>query len=134
MKSTYSAIHPVALCVAFFTTASAIDVHAQAANGNSLPMASQSVAASDAPAATYMKATKAEKAANRALRKVVMRQLSRTRGLDVDGINVTAIDGVVTLLGTVPDISQIDLAIDVARDVAGVREVLNGLTLQANGK
>jgi osmotically-inducible protein OsmY len=52
----------------------------------------------------------------------------------VDGINVVAVDGVVTLVGTVPDARQIDLATDVAKDVAGVREVHNGLTLQTNGK
>jgi hyperosmotically inducible periplasmic protein len=77
---------------------------------------------------------KAAKAANRALGKVVIRQLSRTRGLNVDGINVVAVDGVVTLVGTVPDARQIDLATDVAKDVAGVREVHNGVTLQTNGK
>ncbi|WP_338019255.1 BON domain-containing protein [Paraburkholderia tagetis] len=92
-------------------------------------MASAPVTASTAKAEA-----KAAKAANRALRKVVMRQLSRTRGLDVDGINVTAVDGVVTLLGTAPDTRQIDLAADVARDVAGVRAVHNNLTLQTNGK
>ena len=134
MKSAYlaiyPAIYPVALCMAFFIAASAIDAHAQAANGN-LPMASQSIAASNA---VITKDAKAAKAANRALRKIVMRQLSRTRGLDVDGINVTAVDGVVTLLGTVPDTGQIDLAADVARDIAGVQAVRNGLTLQTNAK
>ncbi|WP_408501880.1 BON domain-containing protein [Paraburkholderia sediminicola] len=65
---------------------------------------------------------------------MVTRQLSRTRGLNVDGINVVAEDGVVTLVGTVPETRQIDLAADVARDVSGVREVCNRLTLQTNGK
>lgn len=75
---------------------------------------------------------KAVKEADRALRKTVIRVLSRTRGLDVDGINVVSSYGIVTLIGTVPDTRQIDLATDVARDVAGVREVHNSLTLQAN--
>ncbi|QBR01654.1 BON domain-containing protein [Paraburkholderia pallida] len=130
MKSAYPAIYTVALCMAFLTVASAIDAHAQAANDN-LPMASQSSAASNA---VIPQDAKAAKAANRALRKTVMRQLSRTRGLVADGINVTAAGGVVTLLGTVPDTDQIDLAADVARDIAGVQAVRNGLTLQANGK
>ena len=38
------------------------------------------------------------------------------------------------LVGTVPETRQLDLATDVARDVAGVREVRNYLTLQTNGK
>jgi hyperosmotically inducible protein len=37
-------------------------------------------------------------------------------------------------VGTVPDTRQIDLAADVTRDVAGVLEVRNSLTLQTNGK
>lgn len=140
MKHACSFSYPIALCIALFAAASAIDARAQTAHGN-VPTTLQPVAASDALAATGTKGTqgtqdtaKAAKSANRALRKVVMRQLSRTRGLDVDGINVTAANGVVTLLGTVPDTGQIDLAADVARDVAGVRAVRNGLTLQTNGK
>ncbi|MFM0263982.1 BON domain-containing protein [Paraburkholderia sediminicola] len=65
---------------------------------------------------------------------MVIRQLSRTRGLNVDGINVVAEGGVVTLVGTVPETRQIDLATDVTRDVSSVREVRNRLTLQTNGK
>lgn len=75
---------------------------------------------------------RAIKAADRALRKTVIRVLSRTRGLDVDGINVVSSNGIVTLVGTVPETRQIGLATEVASDVAGVREVHNSLTLQAN--
>lgn len=77
---------------------------------------------------------KASKAADRALRKSVIRRLSRTRGLDVGGINVVAKAGVITLVGTVPDAIQIDLAGHVAQGVIGVTEVRNSLSLQTNGR
>ncbi|MFM0012063.1 BON domain-containing protein [Paraburkholderia sediminicola] len=110
--------------MAFIAADSATIAFAQTeATGSQAP--SQTVGASDA---------KAAKAANRALRTVVIRQLSRTRGLNVDGINVVAEDGAVTLAGTVPETRQIDLATDVTRDVSSVREVRNRLTLQTNGK
>jgi hyperosmotically inducible periplasmic protein len=102
-----------------------MNASAQTGNAGAAPPASSVTAASDANAA---------RAADRALRKTVIRQLSRTRGLDVEGINVTARSGVVTLLGIVPDAQQIALAQDVAGCIAGVREVRNSLTLQANGK
>jgi hyperosmotically inducible periplasmic protein len=95
------------------------------AEAGSPPVSSQGVGTTGA---------KTAKAANRALRKVVIRQHSRTRGLNVDAVNVVAVDGVVTLVGTVPEARQIDLATDVAKDVAGVREVRNSLTLQTNGQ
>jgi hyperosmotically inducible protein len=124
LKPIRSAILSVAVCIAFGGTDSATISFAQTEAAGSLA-SSQTVGASDA---------KAAKAANLALRKVVIRQLSRTRGLNVDGINVVAEDGIVTLVGTVPDTRQIDLAADVTRDVAGVLEVRNSLTLQTNGK
>lgn len=119
MKSIYSTLFFVGL---FITICGAGRTFAQAdatSSANSAP-----------PAAIHD--TKAVKAADRALRKTVIRVLSRTRGLDVGGINVVSSDGIVTLLGTVPDTRQIGLAADVTRDVAGVREVRNSLTLQAN--
>lgn len=77
---------------------------------------------------------KAAKAANKALRKAVLRQLSRTPGLAVGGINVEAKTGVVTLVGVVPDARQIELAGQVAQEVRGVTEVRNRLTLQTNAR
>jgi osmotically-inducible protein OsmY len=111
----------VGLCVALCTGASVL--------------AQTTAVITDASApASGMSNPKAVKAANRALRTTVMRKLSRTRGLNADGINVVASSGIVTLMGTVPDSRQIDLATDATRDVGGVREVKNSLTLQANGK
>lgn len=124
MKPVHSAILSVALYIAFVATGSSTNALAQTEDTGS-EASSQTVGAADA---------KAAKAANRALRKVVIRQLSRTRGLNIDGVNVIAVNGIVTLVGTVPDTQQIDLATEVARDVAGVREVRNSLTLQTNGK
>ena len=119
MKSVYSTMFFVGL---FITICGA---------GRTFAQADVVSSAISAPPAALPNA-KAVKAADRALRKTVIRVLSRTRGLDVDGINVVSSSGIVTLIGTVPDTRQIDLATDVARDVAGVREVHNSLTLQAN--
>ncbi|MFL9910006.1 BON domain-containing protein [Paraburkholderia sp. RL17-337-BIB-A] len=124
MKAVRSALLSVSLYIGLSGTDSATIALAQIQAAGS-QASSQTVEASNA---------KAAKAPNRVLRKVVIRQLSRTRGLNVDGINVVAEDGIVTLLGTVPDTHQIDLATDATRDMAGVREVRNSLTLQTNGK
>ena len=119
MKSIYSTLFFVGL---FITICGA---------GRTFAQADATSSANSAPPAAIQD-TKAVKAADRALRKTVIRVLSRTRGLDVGGINVVSSDGIVTLLGTVPDTRQIGLAADVTRDLAGVREVCNSLTLQAN--
>lgn len=124
MKHVCSVICSTGLFIAFLATAAATNALSQ--TGNASPhTASQTVSQSDA---------KNAKIASRALRKAVILQLSRTRGLSVDGINVIAVDGVVTLVGTAPDNHQIDLATDAAKSVTGVREVRNSLTLQTNGK
>lgn len=121
MKHVCSVICSTGLFIAFLATAAA--THALSQTGNAGPQtSSQTVSPDDA------------KTASRILRKAVILRLSRTRGLSVDGINVIAVDGVVTLIGTAPDTHQIDLATDVAKSVTGVREVRNSLTIQTNGK
>ena len=78
------------------------------------------------PAAADAKATKA---ADRALQKNVLRALSKTRGLRVSAITVRAHNGVVTLEGTVPEESQVELATQAAGAVEGVKSVTNALSL-----
>lgn len=46
---------------------------------------------------------------------------------------VSARDGEVTLEGTVPDSSQVDMAIQVAQGVSGVTSVQNALTIKERG-
>ena len=67
------------------------------------------------------------RAANRILRKAVLRSLSRTKGLNVDRIVVVAKGGSILLEGYVPERDQIDLATSTAQDVPGVTEVTNRL-------
>ncbi|KVG65411.1 BON domain-containing protein [Burkholderia pseudomultivorans] len=73
------------------------------------------------------------KAVNRKLQKTVMRNLSKTRGLDASNILVVARGGVVTLAGSVPKAEQIELAVSAARAVSSVSEVRNDLTIRPEG-
>lgn len=102
----------------------AASAHAEASQSEAAPSASMSTAPS----------AKEIRAENRKLRKAVLLSLSRTRGLNADGIVVIAKGGVVTLAGSVPAAGQIDLATSVAKLVNGVSEVNNSLTVQANGR
>ena len=84
---------------------------------------------SSAPAAAGTSGAKTIKAANRALQKEVVRALTKTKGLRSSAITVRANQGAVTLEGTVPEESQMDLATHAAEGVAGVTSVRNMLTL-----
>jgi hyperosmotically inducible periplasmic protein len=94
----------------------ALNVYAQASDA----------AAPAAPAAT------SSKAANRALVKQVRKALARAKGLEPTRIYTKAVDGVVTLTGSVPDQSQIDIATQATQGVQGVTSVQNKLTVRAN--
>jgi len=93
----------------------ALNVYAQASD-----------AAPAAPAAT------SSKAANKALVKAVRKALAHAKGLEPTRIYTKAVDGVVTLTGSVPDQSQIDIATTAAQGVQGVTSVQNKLTVRAN--
>ena len=73
------------------------------------------------------------RAANRMLRKAVLRALSRTRGLNVDRVVVVAKGGSILLEGYVPESDQIDLATSAAQAVPGVTAVTNRLIVRAEG-
>jgi hyperosmotically inducible protein len=70
--------------------------------------------------------------ANRQLVKDVRRALRKAshRGLRPSNITVRANDGVVSLTGSVPAAEQIDLAINVAKEVPGVQSVNNRLVVR----
>jgi hyperosmotically inducible periplasmic protein len=85
------------------------------------------VSASSAPSAKELRA------ANRTLRKAVLRALSRTKGLNVDRVVVVAKSGSILLEGYVPESNQIDLATSAAQAVPGVTEVTNRLIVRAAG-
>jgi hyperosmotically inducible periplasmic protein len=60
----------------------------------------------------------------------VRQAFTRTPGLNFASIHVTAHKGVVTLTGSVPQRSQIELAGNAAKSVDGVTDVKNKLTLR----
>jgi osmotically-inducible protein OsmY len=102
----------------------------------SLNASAQTSDAAAAPAAAASSATtgKQAKAANRALGRKVRSALAKTKGVSVANINVRARGGAVTLAGTVPDQSQVDLATQAAQGVAGVTSVKNALTVRPVGQ
>ncbi|WP_434664200.1 BON domain-containing protein [Paraburkholderia sp. A3BS-1L] len=69
------------------------------------------------------------KAADRALRKEVVRALTRTKGLNTTRITVRAKGGIVTLEGSVPEQAEVDLASQAAQSVHGVTSVKNALAI-----
>jgi hyperosmotically inducible periplasmic protein len=73
------------------------------------------------------------RAQNHALEKAVRRALTRTKGLDASGVVVIARGGRVTLAGSVPDASQIDLAGKSATSTTGVKSVDNRVTVREVG-
>ena len=72
--------------------------------------------------------------ANRLLAKQVRSALVRVKGLDSSGITPIVKGSVVTLGGSVPDASQMPLAVSAAQGVAGVSEVHNSLTIKTPGE
>jgi osmotically-inducible protein OsmY len=95
---------------------------------------SSDAAAAPAAAASSAATGKQAKAADRALGRKVRSALSKTKGVSVANINVRARGGAVTLAGTVPDQSQVDVATQAAQGVAGVTSVKNALTVRPVGQ
>lgn len=107
-------------------------VHALSAAVLALSIGAAHAQASDttaaaAPAAPTTK--KQTRAANHKLAQAVRKALYHTKGLAASNITVLARSGVVTLDGTVPEQSQIDLAGTTAQGVAGVTSLKNNLQL-----
>jgi hyperosmotically inducible periplasmic protein len=90
----------------------------------------QPATSASAPAAEAVASSpKAIRAANRQLCKAVRLALTRTRGLDSQNIATVCHTGVVSLAGTVPDASQIDVAVTAAKGVKDVVTVNNTLAI-----
>ena len=83
------------------------------------------------PAMTSPKAT--VRAQNRQTAHAVRKALVRTKGLSVGDISVVAKGGAVSLLGTVPDNSQVALAGTTAAAIPHVQSVSNYLTVRYPG-
>ncbi|MFM0441380.1 BON domain-containing protein [Paraburkholderia strydomiana] len=76
---------------------------------------------------------KAIRVENRHLAASVRKSLVKAGGIDTAHVSVLAKSGTITLAGTVPEVSQIDLAQQRARQVPGVTEVSNRLSLGSEG-
>lgn len=72
---------------------------------------------------------KAVKKADRKLAQEVRKAMGKVHGFDVSNVYVHARDGAVTLSGTVPAVSQISQAEQIAKTVPGVTSVRNKITL-----
>jgi hyperosmotically inducible periplasmic protein len=86
-----------------------------------------------AQVASGVPSAKAIRKANRLLSKQVHRALVKIKGLDSSAIVVIAKGSVITLGGSVPDASQIPLAVSAAQGVQGVSQVHNNLTIKQPG-
>jgi hyperosmotically inducible protein len=91
--------------------------------------ASDAAQASSSPAAAQSQSRKAMRAADRKLAKAVRYAVEHRKGLDATRIAIVARNGNVTLTGSVPDASQVDVAAQQARSVAGVSGVVNRLAV-----
>lgn len=80
--------------------------------------------ASQAPSAKQIRK------ASHLLEKQVRRALVRVKGLDSTNMVVVARGGVVTLSGSVPDASQIPLAVSGSQHVSGVTEAHDSLQVR----
>jgi hyperosmotically inducible periplasmic protein len=78
-------------------------------------------------------ARKAMKQADRLLARSVRKAIAAHGGVVMTRITVLARSGKVTLVGSVPENDQIDVARDRAKSVAGVTEVVDNLTLRLPG-
>jgi hyperosmotically inducible protein len=88
---------------------------------------STNAGATPAPAVSDKKAVRAE---NRQTSKAVRHALTATKGLASANIAILVKGGVVTLVGSVPDSAQIQLAESAAKQVPQVQAVDNRLILE----
>ncbi|WP_366931912.1 BON domain-containing protein [Paraburkholderia xenovorans] len=118
MKS--AVVQTITLCVASIISVSAF---AQTAASDDIA----SSAPVSAPVSAPPSSAKARRAQNHLLQKKVRHALTATKGLNSSGMSVLAKDGVVSLVGSMPDDKQISRAVAVAQSTAGVQRVDNRL-------
>ncbi|WP_250517357.1 BON domain-containing protein [Caballeronia sp. INDeC2] len=101
---------------------------------NAWPQSSDAASTQSAtPSASAGSSKSSARKANRALGKKVSQAL-RKGGVEMNGINVIAKNGVITLAGHAADAEQIDKAASIAKGVSGVTSVKNVLTIQEGGQ
>jgi hyperosmotically inducible periplasmic protein len=88
------------------------------------------VPANSAGVASQTQVTKADRRADRALKRSIYKALAKHTEIDAGNISIVAKNGLVTLDGTVTDTEQIDEVEKVARSSPGVLAVTNKLMVQ----
>ncbi|WP_345815232.1 BON domain-containing protein [Paraburkholderia sp. PREW-6R] len=90
-------------------------------------------ASSGTPSASAGMSKKDIRKADRALSRKVSRALQKG-GVQMNGLNVIAKRGAITLAGQATDQAEIDKATAIAKGVEGVSSVKNGLTVRYGGQ
>ncbi|MEI7294813.1 BON domain-containing protein, partial [Paraburkholderia tropica] len=85
------------------------------------------------PASLTKAQRKAQRQADRKLARAVREALTHTKGLQTAQINVLSKSGNVSLVGSLPDETQIQLAGEVAQSVPGVVKLTNMLHIREAG-
>lgn len=116
MKNPTRVLAAVIACVAVLPSVRAAD-----------EASSQSAVTQSPQAATTPASRKAMKAADRKLAHAVRKSIEHVPGLDATRIMVIARGPMVTLTGTAPDARQIGVAVERAKAVQGVTDVVNRL-------
>jgi hyperosmotically inducible periplasmic protein len=97
------------------------------------PVYAQEASGASQTAPTQPQTKKAIHKQNWRTENAVRKVLARTKGLVASNIVVVARNGVVTLDGTVPEASQIQLAQNAAQGVPNVKSVKNSLSVKEPG-
>lgn len=87
-----------------------------------------------ATAENYPQSAKQIRRADHLLAKQIRKALVHAKGLDSGDVVVSAKGSVVTLGGSVPEASQIPLAVATAKEVKGVTEVHDAIRVKAPGQ
>ena len=80
--------------------------------------------------ATGTTGAKAQRQANRALRRKVYAEFARHKEIDAGDISIASKSGAITLNGTVTEAAQIDTVVRVVKGGAGLTSVTNRLSVQ----
>ncbi|MBB2979907.1 BON domain-containing protein [Paraburkholderia tropica] len=106
--------------------------HAEAQDNSAQAPQAASQPASQ-PASLTKAQRKAQRQADRKLARAVREALTHTKGLQTAQINVLSKSGNVSLVGSLPDETQIQLAGEVAQSVPGVVKLTNMLHIREAG-
>lgn len=116
-----------------FSAASLVAVFAWSSHAQAQDNSAQAPQAASQPASLTKAQRKAQRQADRKLARAVREALTHTKGLQTAQINVLSKSGNVSLVGSLPDETQIQLAGEVAQSVPGVVKLTNMLHIREAG-